>query len=298
VPVLRSVFAVIIVLAILAPSLAEAYQVLLLLSSRDRVYDQAVSGFRRGRDFSERVVVLSDYREADLNRAIREDRPQVIVAVGDRAVAAVRKNRQVPVVSLMALSLHRLSGTSPTFTGVDFLIRPERYLAILSAMKKTRVGVLYDPDRSAEYLRQARQAAARFGIELVPRVVKSPKEVIGKLEHLKGEVDAVWMIPDASAVDNASAEAYFLFSLGEQVPVISFSRSHLQLGAAVVLEADQEEMGRQAGEMTAEILNGKPVSELPVATPRKSLLRVNQGILKRFHIFLDGIAKLPGFSKE
>lgn len=295
---MRGIVAIIVAFTIFVPSLADAYQVLLLLSSRDRVYDQAVSGFRHGRDFSERVVVLSEYREIDLDRAIREDRPQVIVAVGDRALAAVRKNRQVPVISLMAVSFHRLSGSSPTLTGVDFLIKPERYLAIFNAMKVARVGVLYDPDRSGEYLRQARQAAARFGIELVSRVVKSPKEVIGRLEHLKGEVDAVWMIPDASAVDYASAEAYFLFSMGERVPVISFNRSHLQLGAAVVLEADQEEMGRQAGEMATEILSGMPISEQATVTPRKSLLRVNQGILKHLHIPLEGIARLPGFSKE
>jgi putative tryptophan/tyrosine transport system substrate-binding protein len=278
--------------------MAEAYQVLQLISSHDKGYAQAVNGFEHSRDFSARILFLSDYAEIDLARAIREDRPEAIVAVGDKALAAVRRIKNVPIVSLMSLSFHRISGTSPNLTGVEFTIRPDRYLALFDAMKLTRVGILYDPEKSGGYLKKAQQSAARNGIELLPKVVTSPKDVVGQLTRLQGEVDAIWLIPDATAVSYSSAEAYFLHSLRHKVPIISFNRSHLQLGAAVVIDADEGDMGRQAAEMTAAILNGTPVSALPPVTPRKVELRVNQGVLKHLHIPAENLMRLPNFTKE
>ena len=295
---MRGIFLFITALACVFPTLAEAYQVLLLVSSRDQGYTQAVNGFERDRNFSERLVYLSDYAEADLARAIREDRPEAIVAVGDKALAAVRKTRNIPVVSLMAVSFHRISGTTPNLSGVEFFIRPERYLAVLQAMKLTRVGVFYDPEKSGGYLKKAQQNAEKYGIELVPQIVLSPKDVVGQLAHLQGQVDAIWLVPDATAVSYASAEAYFLHSLRHKIPVISFNRSHLQLGAAAVIDADEEDMGRQAEEMVATILDGTSVSTLSPVAPRKVELRVNPGVLKHLHIQADGLMRLPNFSKE
>ncbi len=297
-PILRGLILLIVALACALPAVADAYQVLLLISSRDKVYQEAVSGLRQGRDFSDRVIFLSDYAEADLARTIREDRPHLIAAVGDRALAAARKVRQIPVVSLMAVSFHRIPGSTPNITGVDLFIRPEHYMNLFAAMKLSRVGVLYDPEKSGYYLKKALQQASKSGIELLPKVVKSSEEVVGQLAKSRGEMDAIWMIPDASAVSHQSAEAYFLFSMRQQVPVISFSSSHLRLGAAVVIEADQEEMGRQAGEMVRAILQGTPVSELPPTTPRKIMLKVNQRVLNHLGIPAAAIMRLPNFSKE
>ncbi|UFS71933.1 ABC transporter substrate-binding protein [Geomonas sp. RF6] len=283
------------VLFLILPCVAEAYQVLLLLSTRDPVYTEAASAFRRGRDFSHRTIVLSDYQEADLARVIREDKPSVIVAVGDRALAAAKRARHLPVISLMSLSFSRLYGSSSNVTGVELFVRPERHFPLFEGMNVRRVGVLYNPARSGIYMRKVQQSAARSGIEIVTRVVNSPKDALGALASLKGSVDAIWMIPDASAVDHKSAEAYFLFSLAEKIPVISFDRSHLQLGAAAVIEADREEMGRQAAEMAADLLAGRPVHEYPLLSPAKSILKVNQGVLKHLGIFYEAPSRQANF---
>jgi putative tryptophan/tyrosine transport system substrate-binding protein len=298
VPVLRGLIVLFIALCYALPTVAEAYQVLVLVSSRAKIYDRAVSGLRRGKDFSERVVYLQDYAEVDLARTIREERPQVIVAVGDLALAEVRNIRRIPLVSLMSLSFLRLAGSSPTLTGVEPVVSPERCLALLNALELDRVGVLYDPDKTGGYLKKAQQLAARSDIVLVPRVVKSPKEVLGQLTRLPREVDALWMIPDATAVNQVSAEAFFLYSLRRQIPVVSFNRDHLRFGAAAVIEADQVEMGRQAAEMVSEILSGTPVSKLPVMVPRKVQIKVNTSVLKNLHLPAEKIERLTNLSGE
>lgn len=285
----------IVALCLFLPSVAQGYQVLLLVSTKDPVYTEAANAVKRWKDFSCRTLVLSDYHEADLARVIREDKPAVIVAVGDRALTAAKRSRHLPIISLMSLTFSRVYGTSSNVTGIELLVRPERHFSLFESMRIHRVGVLYSPARSGTYMKRVQQAASRYGVEVVTRVVNSPKDALGQLARLKGSVDAIWMIPDASAVDHKSAEAYFLFSMAEKIPVISFDRSHLQLGAAAIVEADREEMGRQAAEMASEILEGKSVSELPAVPPSRSTVKANPGVLKHLGIQYEAPTRQPNF---
>lgn len=281
-----------LILLILAwPQLAYSYDVLVLLSRRDAAYEEAVGGFHQKYRFKERVVVLSNYADIDITRMLREDDPRVVLAVGDRALAIARKSRIAPVVSLMALALGR-KGASPFVTGVEFYVKPDQIAQLFHGIKAQRVGVVFDPGKSGEYFRKVQAAASKNGVSLVAREVASTKDAIQALSTLKGNVDAVWMVPDSTAVNRQTLEAYFLFSLGQQVPLVTFDRSHLVNGAAVAIEPDRAEMGRQASEMVAAILDGTLESFSSVA-PRKiivktgsspsvmNLLRVNPGALER-----------------
>lgn len=280
---MRYLLSLILALATLLPSLAQAYDVLVLQSRRDPAYDQVLKGFRAGRDFTERVVVLSDFAEADIPRIVREDQPSMVLALGDSALAAARKIRQTPVIALMSLAIHGRHEAASNLAGIGMYAPPERYLALFQGLKARRVGVIHNPAKSGWYLRQARQAAGRLGIELVVREVHAPRDTLTRLTSLKGEVDALWMLPDTTAVTRETVEAYFRFSQEEQIPVVSFANAYLGLGAAAVLEIDRAELGRQAGEMAAALLREGEAGQ-PVAWPRRSALRTNRSVLKHLGI--------------
>jgi len=294
---LRTITCLIVILVLSAPHFAFAYDVLVILSRRDQVYEEALNGYRRVRNFSERTIVLSDFVDVDITRVQREDRPSVILAVGDKALSLAKRTRHLPIVSLMALSFSR-SGASPMATGVEFFVKPDQIVPIFSYLKARKVGVLFDPDKSGEYLRKSIAVASRLGVELVKREVSSPRDTINQLTQLTGSVDAVWMIPDAAAVNNRTVEAYFLFAQGQQIPLLSFDRYHLGSGAAVVVEPDRNEMGVQAGEMVAAVLDGTSISSLPPLSPRKFILKTNPAVLKRLNIPADTVDRLHNFGRE
>lgn len=275
---------------LLIPLSVHAYQVLLVVGSRIAVFEEAITGLRNEKAFSDRMIYLSDYVDIDLQRMIREDRPRVIVAVGDRALQAVRGVRQVPVVSVMAVGLARVNAASPNVTGIEFIAQPERYLSLYSSLQIRRVAIIYDPARSEEYLKRARQTASRFNIELVPRIVKSPWEVFKQLTELSGTVDGLWMIPDASVINRQSIEGFFLFAMAQQIPLVSFSNDHLALGATAVLEPSRYEMGRQAAEMVGELLSGKRAKDIGPIFPRKIQLGINSAILKQLGMTADRLS--------
>lgn len=284
---MRRLVLCILALALLLPSLAQAYDLLVLQSKRNPAYDEVLKGFSGSRNVSKRVIVLSDYAEVDLVRIAREDRPTLILAMGDAALAAARKVRTIPVIALMSLDLRRLQAAQPNLTGIDMFVAPESYCNLLRQMKARRVGVLYNPARNGWYLRQARQAAEKAGITLVAREVSEPRETLTKLASLAGKVDALWMLPDITAVTRETAEAYFHFSQQQAVPVVSFAANYLGLGAAAVFEIDRAALGRQANEMVTSLLAGGDIDNTPLSFPRGVVLKTNDGILRRLGASLE-----------
>lgn len=271
---------------ILAPLPALAYDVLVLQSLRERGYDEALRGVKRECSASMRTVVLSDYVETDVTRILREEHPRLIIAVGDRALEVAQRQRSIPVLYMMALHAKVRPGSG--VTGVGMLLDPQRYLSVFDSLGTRRVGVIGDPAKSGAYLRRALVTARRSGIDLLVREVRSPKETLAMLESLRGKVDALWMLPDITAVSPETTEAYFLFSQGERVPLVSFAEAYLSMGGAVALAIDRHDIGRQLGSMAASVLEGTPAEELPVQYPRRVVLKVNDGVLRRLRLSLQG----------
>ena len=278
---MRRLVLLILALATLLPSLAQAYDVLILQSRRDPAYEEVLRGFRAQRRFSERVIVLSDYSDADIARIVREERPGLVLTLGDSALSAARKQRQTPVIALMSLGIHHLKG-GDNISGIGMYAPAERYLKLFQGMNTRRVGVIHNPAKSGWYLQEARQAAQEAGIELVVREVSNPKDTIAQLASLAGKVDGLWMLPDTTAVTRETAEAYFRFAQEQNVPLASFAGAYLGLGAAAVVEIDRVNLGRQASDMAVTVLNG--TNERLIAKPGKTSIKANHNVLKHLGI--------------
>lgn len=274
-------------LFLLIPVTAWSYDLLIVQSQRSPAYDDVLRGLRSEARFSERVIVLTDYNEIDLVRIAREENPAAIVTLGDKALAAARKVRQTPLIALMALSFRAGMSGHPAMTGVEVQPSPDRYLPLFVFIKARKIGVISNAARSATYVKLAKKLAASFGIELVVREVKSPREVPGQLEAMAGQVDALWMLPDSVTASGEAADAHFLFSAGHRIPVVAFSSSYLASGAALALDIDRVDMGRQGGEMAASLVAGNGISDIPPASPRKTTVRSNPSVLRRLGLHPD-----------
>ena len=280
---MRRIMLLILALATLLPSLAQAYDVLVLQSRRDPYYDEVVKGFRTERNTSVRLLVLSDYSEVDVVRIVREDKPRMILAVGDSALKAARKVQSTPVLAVMTLGIPDFKSNQSNLSGISMFVSPERYIGVFRNMKTRRVGVVHNPAKSGWDMNQARQIARQSDIELVVREISTSRETLDKLSGLAGKVDALWMLPDTIAVTRETTEAYFRFGQQYSVPVISFSGTYIGLGAAVALEIDRYALGRQADGLAVAILSGQR-SERQVIFPAKTELKKNNSVLQRLRV--------------
>jgi len=289
---LRPLTILILAILLLRTTSGFAYDLLVLQSQRSPVYDEVMRGVRSVAKYSQRVIVLNDYNEVDLQRIVREEKPLVILTLGDNALAEAQKIKELPIVSLMALSYRAGMGGHPALTGVEILLHPERYLTILNAMKVTRVGIVANTTRNANYLKIAQKAASRHGIDIVLRDVKSPKDVAAQLQSLSGSVDSLWMLPDNSVATGENADSFFLFAASRRLPVITFSANYLAFGSAVALEIDRYDLGKQGGEMVSQLLSGHTINDVAPALPRKNQIKLNPVVLRRLGIS----SELPVFN--
>jgi putative ABC transport system substrate-binding protein len=279
---MRRLTFIILALAILLPNLAQAYDVLILQSRRDPAYEEVVKGYSAKNNASKRLLVMSDYAEVDVVRIVREDRPRLVLAIGDTALKAARAVQTIPLVSVMSLA----TLSQRNITGITMFASPEQYCKLFTAMSVKRVGVIYNPAKTGWYLKQARLAAEQNGIELIIREVSTAKETPAQLATLAGKVDALWMLPDTTAVTRETTEFYFRFGLEQSIPLISFASSYLGFGAAAVIEIDSTKLGRQAADITTALLNGSRVSDIPVAYPLGITRATNQAVLKKLGLNL------------
>ncbi|GFE57990.1 ABC transporter substrate-binding protein [Geobacter sp. AOG1] len=277
---MRRLLFVIIALATLLPSLAQAYDVLVLQSSHNTGYEQAFNGFRSDCKAPQRVVVLSDYVDVDVVRIVREERPRLILAIGDTALAATRKITQTPVIAVVALGIN----AKANLTGVTMFAPPEKYCNLFKQLKVHNVGVIHNPDKTGWYLDKAQKAAEKVGIKLIVRKVATPRETLAQLDSLAGKVDTLWMLPDTTAVTRETVEAYFRFGQHQAVPVVSFASSYLGLGAAAAVDINSTEMGRQAGDMANALLRGVRIDDIPRQAPRGTKYTINPNVLGKLDI--------------
>jgi putative ABC transport system substrate-binding protein len=271
-------------LSTLAP--ARAAEVLVLQSNRGSGYSDAMRGFQASFKGGQRTVVLSDYAEIDVERLVKEERPRLVVAVGDRALAAVRKLRELPVVTMLALAHSSRKASPDNVGGVAMLPAPDQYMKLLVSMGVRRFGVLYDPAKTGQYLKRIEQDSRHLGLQLVAEPVSDPRDIQAKLEKIKGSVEALWMLPDSTVFTTVNLEAFILFSMTNRVPVVTFSSYYLKNGAAASLDIDYHDIGVQAGELAVSLLNSGGLRKVPTVDPRRTVLRINESVVRKLGLQL------------
>lgn len=104
---------------------------------------------------------------------------------------------------------------------------------------------------------------------------------------MKGEVDALWMLPDTTVVTPESIEFLLLFSLTNRIPILTFSDKYVQMGAIMALDIDPYDLGRQGGDLVRRILSGTPVEQVQRAEPRSIVMTVNAKVARKLGLTLS-----------
>ncbi len=280
-----------IALIIMSALPALALDVLIVQSSNGPAYAESIRGFREAYNGTTQTILLSDYAEVDLVRLVKEEQPRLVLAVGEPAFAKAKKIRQLPVVALMALSYNLNRPSSSNIHGVSLVASPASYMELFSGMGAKRVGVLFNPARTGQYLKRAQKAAVTNGIKLVAVEIHDSRDVVTTIEKLHEAVDLLWMLPDSTAVTSATLEAYFSFSVDNKVPVVAFSEQYLSKGATASIDIDPRDMGRQAGELVSLVLK---TGERAVGTPldpRNLKINHNSSIAQRLGLKIPQLGK-------
>lgn len=210
-----------------------------------------------------REAAVIDLGAADA--AARVQKAAVILAIGQRAVQlAMASAPSVPVVTCMVLG-GAVTG-SRTLTGLRLEVSPDVQLGAFRRVHAglKRLGVIYQPKVSGDYVAEAERAAGGLGISLVTRPVADARAVRSALPELAASIDALWLLPDPQLITPEMMNFLLVFTLERKLPLLGFFDSLTRAGALASVAPDYRAIGQRAAKLASELAARPAESRVPV----------------------------------
>lgn len=203
---------------------------------------------------------------------VANDVDAIIAIATPAAQAAAAATTEIPIIfdavadPVGAKLVDDLDAPSGNVTGASHMISVDKIFEFckeLTPQVKT-LGFLYTSSEvsSQSTIEKAKEAAPRFEYEYVESTIASVSELQQAAEILADQVDAIY-VPNDNTIASAMT---ILGEVGREkgIPIYVGADSMVADGGYANVGISFEELGLEAGKMTAEILNGKKPSELPV----------------------------------
>ena len=263
-------------LAAIAPSRAQGYHVVVVQSFANPVYDKAIEGFQQtcGGDVTTFTLNKDKHLDEDDFAEIKTKNPAAILAVGQSALTEVLLKK--PPMPVLFTAVTEKPVNSATAAGILMNVPMERQvdtlLRIAPAVKT--IGVIFNPAKTQWFVDDLTRAAKAKGVTVTAIVATSAQDAVKDLETLFPNVDAYVLAPDTSIHSEPLEKMAGQRSVKLKKPVVGFKGTQLSNGFLFASEMDPLEMGKQAGEVTHDLLNGKKPAN-PYAPVKKFKLILN-----------------------
>jgi putative ABC transport system substrate-binding protein len=257
-----------------------------VVSADIKPYREVLQGLREAARCGIQEVAL---RDGDPLERISSISPDVVVAIGTDAFRKVRPLRDLPLVHVMVIPSEAKSVRSANRSGVSMDIAPATWFATMKRLfpNVKRVGVPYNPENTGAFVSEAQRAAREAGIDLVTRDVRGPDDVPQALTGMNA-IDVLWMLPDPTVAAPPMVEHLIRHSIRYRVPIMTFSKKYLDMGAVASLDVDPRDMGLQAGELANGVAQGAITGASRYA--RRPVLSVNGRAAEKMGIALNRAA--------
>jgi putative ABC transport system substrate-binding protein len=285
--------------------------ILIVKSSSSTPFLKALEGFKKEIRKSEIEAIVIEYDisdeskgEGQIAQKIRDLKPDLIVTIGSRSTAIVsQKIKDIPIVFCMVLNpvssgfiqSMRSSGNNLSGASLDIPVKIQLEKFKLIVPKLKRLGVLFTQD-SKQVIIEAQRVCKKIGVELVPELIYSEKEIPGAVEALAQEVDGLWAVADTIIFTPQSTQHILLYTLRNGLPFMGLSPSFVKAGALFTLACDHKDVGRQAGELALGVLSGEEPLEVPITIPRMIYLCLNLRTAEQINLKIP--EKIVSVAKE
>lgn len=221
------------------------------------------------------------------------DKDDLILAISTpSAQAAYNSTKEIPILitavtdpvtSGLAKSLEN-SGTN--VTGTSDKVPIDKQLTLIKDLlpNSKKIGILYNTSEanSEVQVKAAKEAASKFGFEIVTSGITSVNEIPQALSSLKGKIDVLFTPTDnivASSMPLIVEQCY-----RNNIPIIGSEDSQVKNGALATTGIDYYKLGFQTGLMAGDIINGKKPSDLPISLLSDMQLVINTDAASKLHI--------------
>ena len=205
--------------------------------------------------------------------SFQSEKLDVVVAIATPTAQSAAKLAETTPVIFSAVTdpvdaglVSDLEAPDRNLTGTSDAIPVDRIFALADELTpgiKT-YGLLYNngESNSVSVIRDVKVALNAAGIAFEEATVINSSEVTTAAQSLVGKVDAIF-----SPIDNTVAYAMpnlAQIAIEAKLPVYVAADSMVNDGGLATVGVNYTQLGKQTAQMAAEVLSGKPVSEVPV----------------------------------
>lgn len=276
-------------------------RVAILKSADIAPYNQAIKAFKN--NLNARQSLIQEYNlegklenGAEIARSILDSKVDLVLTVGLKAALVAKSEiRKIPVIYCMVLNPKKFELEAPNLQGISLAIPLREKLLLLQSIVPTvsRIGVLYDPEKSGHLLKDSEVQAHELGVELIAVGVSSQKELPTALREILPRVHVICLFPDSTVLTEDSFDFLIKETLKKNIPVMGFSAGLVKKGALVGTYINYVDVGEQAGELAKDLLNGQSMNGKKLITPTRFRKAIN---LNTAHFL--GLSISPNILKE
>ena len=255
-----------------------AHEVVILKSANIIAYNQAVDGFKSTMPPDTTFIEYDLKGDTHAGRVyaakIRASGAHLVLAVGSKAAIAARLEIfDIPVVHSMVLHPQKYDLKAPNLVGVPTKPPIGQQLDILRTLmpKLTRIGYLFDPDKTSPLQTEVAAHARHLGFTFIERQVHSAEQVPATLRELLPKVEALWLISDSTVLTEESFSFLLHEAFDQHVPIIGFDPEFTRRGALISFWIDSSDIGHQAARVAKSILSGTGNSRLKPPMPKQRM---------------------------
>lgn len=249
-----------------APQLKAGEDIAVIVGEDYNVYSLALAGFKTTYTGNTvEYLMHGDVEEGKkIVRKIESQSPRLILTIGNKATQIAKLNiSNIPIVFSLVINPEQYDIEGKNICGVRLDIHPKDQIQMLKvvAPQVRKLGVIYNPDKSSNIVKEAEKAVNQLGIELIAIKAKSLSDVTEGIRALEGKIDAFWMIIDPLVANNDVFKKLLLVSLSERIGLIVPAQAFVKEGGLLAIDVDYKKIGIQTGEMVNQILSGSTTPE-------------------------------------
>ncbi len=298
-PFMKKLVLLIIFLLLSLPEQVLGYEIMVMMSSSNKINQQIQNRFietinqqipRLGvkaiQLYQVSELVIGETSEHHCIQKIQRLRPDLILAIGTKALRTALDTRGIPVVQVLVVNPGQLLKNidkKRRVSGVSLAVPPGRQLDEINKYlpEVKRIGLIYDPHRSGEQVSQLQSIKTETVFTFLP--TREAAQVPGLIQSLQGKTDLLWMLPDLTVTNQKTLKSYILFSIENKIPLLTFSEKILKQGATLAVTFDLEKMAVQAAELAVQMLLNNS-SGLPHEVPPHVKTVVNYKMAEKLDI--------------
>ena len=170
------------------------------------------------------------------------------------------------------------SGTNVTGMSDELPLKASLELIKKTLPKAQKVGLVYNPGEinSKIVVEQLKVMMPEYGLTLVEAAAPRTVDVSSAARNLVGKADVIFSTTDNNVI--ATYESLTKVSLASKLPLIASDTGSVERGAIAALGVNYKQLGMQAGQMVARILNGENPGDIAWETSDQLEIHLNKKI--------------------